>query len=145
MKLTRKQFLTAIALLASLPARMLGFPAKPTAGRPNHPTPPAGPRRAGPWLADWRQAQRVPVFESVHPTAQRLILAAMRHEMVVLRYWGGSNPGQERCISPAQVFQLNGSGPLYLSAYCHLRRAERVFNVGRVELQPEAEVICITE
>ena len=88
----------------------------------------------------------MPLGESVHPTAQRLILAAQRHEMLALRYWGGSTPGAERSVSPGLVFQAGGCGPLYVSGYCHLRRQERVFRVERVELLPEAgEVVCNTE
>ena len=102
--------------------------------------------RRGPWLADWRQSKLVPVYDSVHPTAQRLILAALRNEMLSLRYWGGSTPGQERYISPRLVFQLSGRGPLYVAGYCHLRRAERVFRVDHVEIATGEElIIFITE
>jgi predicted DNA-binding transcriptional regulator YafY len=88
----------------------------------------------------------VPVYEAVHPTAQRLILALLRNEMLPVRYWGGSTPGQERHVSPGVVFQLGGHGPLYVAAYCHLRRAQRVFRVDRVELAiEETSIICITE
>jgi predicted DNA-binding transcriptional regulator YafY len=98
------------------------------------------------WLADWREVKRVPVFVSVHPTAQRLIVAAGQQEMLTLRYWGGSTPGAERKVSPTLVFQVGGYGPLYLCGYCHVRRAERVFRVERVELLPETgDIICITE
>lgn len=145
MKLTRQQFLAALARVTSLPARWLGFAAAPAAGQPTACGEAETPPRAGPWLADWRQAQWVPVFQSVHPTAQRLILAAQRGEMLPLRYWGGSTPGRERCLSPRLVFQLNGSGPLYVAGYCHQRRAERVFHVGRVELLAEDHVLCVTE
>ena len=104
------------------------------------------PTRCGPWLGDWRQVTWVPVHESVHPTGQRLILAALRSEMLSLRYWGGSTPGRERDISPAVVFQLNGRGPLYVAGYCHLRRAERVFRVDHVEIAAlEDLILCITE
>lgn len=145
MKLTRQQFLAALGRLTSLPARWLGFAPKPDAGQPFSGCGSAIPHRDGPWLADWRQAQWVPVFQSVHPTAQRLILAAQRGEMLPLRYWGGSTPGRERCLSPRLVFQLDGSGPLYVAGYCHQRRAERVFNVGRVELLADDHVLCVTE
>lgn len=140
MRLNRKQFLAMFEMLAALSARLLAFASKTSAGEALH------PRRDGPWLADWRQARWVRVAESVHPTAQRLILAARRQEMLALRYWGGSAPGRKRYVSPRSVFQLDGSGPLYLSAYCHLRRAERVFNVGRVELLAANDSpLCITE
>ena len=102
--------------------------------------------RNGPWLGDWRLVYWVPVYESVHPTAQRLILAVLRNEMLSLRYWGGSTPGRERSVSPGVVFQVGGRGPLYVSGYCHLRRAERVFRVDRVEIGGEEDLIlCITE
>ncbi len=146
MILNRKQFLAALSILTSFPAWLRAFTFRGGAGGGGHPSATAGPMRDGPWLADWRQARRVKVRESVHPVAQRLILAASRHELMVLRYWGGSTPGRERYISPLVVFQLDGSGSLYLSAFCHLRRAERVFNLGRMELLAEEDgIICITE
>lgn len=146
MKLTRKQFLAALAILTTLPARLLAFPARLTAVGASRPAPPDGPLRLGPWLADWRLCTRVPVFESVHPTAQRLILAARRHEMLTLRYWGGSTPGKVRSVSSGLVFQAGGYGPMYVSGYCHLRREERVFRVDRVELlADDDEIICLTE
>ena len=142
----RKQFLAALSILTSLPARMLLLLPKTGTGGGTHSPAADTPLRDGPWLADWWQARRVKVRESVHPVAQRLILAASRHELMVLRYWGGSTPGRERHITPLVVFQLDGSGPLYLAAYCHLRRAERVFNLGRMELLAEEDgIICITE
>ena len=146
MKLTRKQFLEALAILTTLPARLLALSSTPTAGGAYHPTPPSGSPRLGPWLGDWRLCTRVPVFESVHPTAQRLILAALRHELLTIRYWGGSTPGVVRSVSSGLVFQAGGYGPMYLSGYCHLRQQERVFRVDRVELLTgDDEIICITE
>jgi hypothetical protein len=145
MKFTRKQFLAALAILTTLPGRLLALPFKAMSGH-HRPAPPCAPARFGPWLGDWRQVHWVPVFVSVHPTAQRLILAALRQEMLPLRYWGGSTPGAARSVSPGLVFQAGGHGPLYVSGYCHLRRQERVFRVDRVELLAEADgIICITE
>jgi hypothetical protein len=145
MKLNRKRFLSALALLTMLPARLLAFFVQ---SHPNLPLPAgfnASPRR-GPWLADWRQCPRVPVLESVHPTAQRLILATLRHEILRIRYWGGSTPGGVRYISPGLVFQAGGCGPLFVSGYCHLRRQERVFRVSLVELlATDGDIICLTE
>jgi predicted DNA-binding transcriptional regulator YafY len=140
MKFTRKQFLAALAGLSTLPGRLLALK---TNSSPPQPAPPGAPLRLGPWLADWRQVQWVPVFESVHPTAQRLVLAALWHEILMFRYWGGRTPGAERSVSPGLVFQAGGYGPLYVSGYCHLRRQERVFRVDRVELLAEADgIIC---
>jgi len=145
MKLNRKQFLAALAILSTLPARLLAFSGK-SSSKPGLPVSPSRPLRSGPWLADWRQCPRIPVFESVHPTAQRLILATMRHEFLRIRYWGGSTPGAYRYVSSGLVFQAGGYGPLYVSGYCHLRRQERVFRVSRIELLPDkTEIVCLTE
>ncbi len=146
MNLNRKQFMAVLTTLVSLPGRLLAFSRKGKAMVPVDSASRAGPQRHGPWLADWRQIHRVPVFESVHPTAQRLILAALRHEMLTFRYWGGSTPGADRSVSLGLVFQAGGYGPLYVTGYCHLRREERVFRVDRLELSEDEDgIICITE
>jgi len=141
MRFSRPQFLAMLAGLATFPFRLLAVPFK------SHPAPPSrSSLRRGPWLGDWRRAPWVPVQESVHPTAQRLILAVLRSEMLPIRYWGGSTPGRQRDVSLGLVFQLGGRGPLYVSGYCHLRRAERVFRVDRIEIiTAESLIICITE
>jgi predicted DNA-binding transcriptional regulator YafY len=145
MNFTRKQFLAALAGLTLIPRKLLARPFKAFSSRPKS-VPPRRPARTGPWLGDWRQCHWVPLGESVHPTAQRLILAVQRHEMLALRYWGGSTPGVARTVSPGLVFQAGGCGPLYVAGYCHLRRQERVFRVERVELlTEEGDPICLTE
>ena len=145
MRYSTKQFLAALAALTTLSRKLLGFLFKVFSNHPK-PAPPLAPLRFGPWLGDWRQVHRVPVFESVHPTAQRLILAALRHEMLTFRYWGGSTPGADRSVSLGLVFQAGGYGPLYVIGYCHLRREERVFRVDRLELSEDEDgIICITE
>ncbi|MGC3961028.1 MAG: hypothetical protein QM813_24780 [Verrucomicrobiota bacterium] len=146
MKFRRLQFLTALTTLATFPIRWLAQPFKnrPESGSIMQADTDA--MRDGPWLGDWRQSHWVTVTKSVHPIAQRLILAARRGEMLTVRYWGGSAPGQTRKITPELVFQLDGAGPMYVAAYCHLRCTERVFNIGRVELMEDTEAhICITE
>jgi len=146
MKFGRSRLVAVLAGLVWPPFRWLVLPFKVGPYPIQRVTESGGPARKGPWLADWRQVCWVPVYESVHPTAQRLILAALRSEMLPLRYWGGSTPGRERRISPGLVFQLGGCGPLYVAGYCHLRRAERVFRVERVEIAAKKDLIlCITE
>ena len=145
MKFNRKQFFAALAALTTWPGKLLGCQSQ-SSSDPTRPAPPDAAGRTGLWLADWREVKRVPVFVSVHPTAQRLIIAAQRQEILTLRYWGGSTPGVARQVSPDLVFQLGGYGPLYVAGYCHLRRQERVFRVERVELLGKNDdPICITE
>jgi predicted DNA-binding transcriptional regulator YafY len=146
MNFTRKQFLAVLAGLSLIPGKLLALPLNFFSNRTKPNRSPLPPTRTGPWLGDWRQCQWVPLNESVHPTAQRLIRAARRHEMLAMRYWGGSTPGAARIVSPGLVFQAGGCGPLFVSGYCHLRRQERVFRVERVELLTgEGDPICITE
>lgn len=136
--------MAALTVLLTFPARLLSRP-KAKNAPPNTVAPHAKlqPRL---WLADWQKVRRVPLGESVHPTAQRLILAALRHEILRIRYLSGSTPGAERVISPTMVFQVGGCGPLYVSGYCHLRGEERVFRVDRLELLGNAnDIVCITE
>ena len=145
MRYSREQFRAAWAGLTVLPGKLLALPFKIFSSR-RKATPPITTSRTGPWLGDWRQCHWVPLGESVHPTAQRLIVAARRREMLAFRYWGGSTPGGARIVSPGLVFQAGGCGPLFVSGYCHLRRQERVFRVERVELLTKAgDPICITE
>jgi predicted DNA-binding transcriptional regulator YafY len=142
----RSQFLAALASLAVFPFRRFARRLHSSGTTPHAAGTSGRGARRGPWLADWRLAPWVPVHESVHPTAQRLILATLRHEMLPVRYWSGSTPDQARAVSPGLVFQLGGRGPLYVSGYCHLRRAERVFRVDCLEISaPEDWRICITE
>lgn len=145
MRYSTKHFPAVLTAWTTLPRKLLGFPFKVFS---NHrkPAPPLAHMHYRSWLGDWRQVGRVPVFESVHPTAQRLILAALCHEMLTFRYWGGSTPGADRSVSLGLVFQAGGYGPLYVTGYCHLRREERVFRVDRLELcEDEDGIICITE
>ena len=84
MKFNRKQLFAALAALTTWPGKLLGGPAR-SRSAPTAPIPPALAGRTGLWLADWRQVKRVPVFGSVHPTAQRLFIAAQRQERLTLR------------------------------------------------------------
>jgi hypothetical protein len=146
MNFTRKQFLAVWAGLSMIPSKLVTLPLIFFSNLVKANRSPLPPTRTGPWLGDWRQCHWVPLTESVHPTAQRLILAAQRHEMLAFRYWGGSTPGAARIVSPGLVFQAGGCGPLFISGYCHLRRQERVFRVERMELLPEdGDIVCITE
>ena len=139
MKYDRKQFLTALAILPALPGRLLALSFRVRLNQPKKLFNPGDPSPSGPWLADWRRVHWVPVLNSVHPTAQWLVAAALRGEDVTFRYRGGSTPGVERRISPGLVFQARGCGLLYVSGYCHLRQRERVFRVDRAELLVEQD------
>jgi predicted DNA-binding transcriptional regulator YafY len=52
-------------------------------------------------------------------------------------YWGGNERGLVRNVTPVAIFRLRDDGPHYLAGHCHLRNAERIFNVEKMELQPK--------
>jgi hypothetical protein len=93
---------------------------------------PREPVELDPWLREWLRQPRIPVLESAEPVVVGMIDAALRGEEVEFTYFGGSEPGRPRRISPGMVFHLEGSDVLYVSGFCHCRKQERVFRVDRI-------------
>ena len=93
------------------------------------------PWQRGPeWLEKWKRATREPVTESADTTLCRLVSAVENARAMDIVYYGGSTPGARRRISPGLCFRVQGFNGIYLSGYCHLRNAERVFRVDLIEL-----------
>ena len=101
-------------------------------------TPKPDPLPVEPWLDGpdtlerWRRAQRQPVWESDVPELALLISCLRSSERVEFAYSSGSTPGQLRCVTPGQLYKVEGFPGYYLSGYCHLREAERTFLVARM-------------
>lgn len=85
-------------------------------------------------LARWKRSPRIPVLETDDPTLARLIEAAETGRDLAFRYFGGTDPGALRQVSPGLVFRIVDFPEFYLSGFCHTRQAERVFRVDRIEL-----------
>lgn len=68
------------------------------------------------------------------PKIASLVSAVENNRTLEFLYHGGSTPGESRRVSPGLVFESEGFPGLYLSGYCHQRRAERVFRVELIEL-----------
>lgn len=95
---------------------------------------PAEPWRSSPEeLARWRRAARRPVMDGAEPLTRSLATAVRAGRRVRFRYHGGSTPGAPRDVSPGLLFTVEGFTGLYLSGYCHTRRAERTFLAARME------------
>lgn len=88
-----------------------------------------------PWLRHWRSLSRQPVWESTNPTAAHLIQAAGHSQIVQLRYWGGSMPGEPRLFSPAMVFTVGQSNALYVNGWCHHRQAHRTLRLNQITVE----------
>lgn len=86
-------------------------------------------------LAAWLAKPRLPEWRGAgDATAGAILTSLERGRGLLVRYWGGTTPGETRRISPGLVFRLEEGGPLYVSAYCHERGATRTFHLGRLEL-----------
>jgi len=87
---------------------------------------------------EWQVAPKVPIMSSDDHAIQRLVTAANALSKVEFFYFGGSEPGQRRCVTLSLVFRVAGFPGLYAAGYCHLRHQERVFHVERMVLiEPE--------
>ena len=88
-----------------------------------------------PWLRHWRGLSRHPIWESPAPTAALLIHAAERSQSLRLIYRGGTMPGEPRLFSPALVFRVGQSDQLYVSGWCHHRKAHRTLRLDQITLE----------
>ena len=102
------------------------------------PTPGPLPSDVPDWLWDWRIRPRFPVWQADDPLPLALLHAIETGRPVQLRYQGGSQPGGPRAFSPDLLFRHRDDGPLYLSGWCHTRRAARILRVDRIS---EAEFL----
>ena len=85
-------------------------------------------------MREWNALPRLPVRESRDSVVLRSLSAASTGKPVSLYYHGGQSPGRLRKFSPELVFRLPGHEPIYVTGYCHLRQAPRVFRADRIAL-----------
>ena len=83
-------------------------------------------------LERWRRAPRQPVWESVLPELSPLIASLRKNQRLQFTYFGGATPGNQRVVTPGQLYTVTGFAGHYLAGYCHLREAERTFLVARM-------------
>jgi len=141
MNLTRKQFVATLGATLTSPwlAGLFGLPGTVANARACAPFSSWKLPIIDPTLLAWLKAVRSPVFESDDPVLKNLIAAVLRQEPVEFCYWGGSEPGSERRVTPGLVFRVQDFPGHYLAGYCHLRQAERVFSVERMDFGEPGE------
>lgn len=89
--------------------------------------------REGYPLRRWEmQSERDLTREVRNPVAKKLVGGIESPHRFLIRYTGGSSPGQQRWIRPQRVFQ-KGTG-IYTRAYCEKRRTVRTFDVSRISI-----------
>ena len=86
------------------------------------------------WLAKWRSASRIPVWESSDPTVCAIVSAILLNQSITISYFGGSSPGESRVTAPSLVFTCDGYSGTWVSAYCQTRGQQRMFRADRITL-----------
>lgn len=86
-------------------------------------------------LLYWTLARRFPIHRSIDRELQRLVQATRTLEPVTFRYFGGSDPGQDRSIHPTVVFEVAGFPGIFVSGWCRRTRWIRTFRFDRMRLQ----------
>lgn len=125
MKMNRMSFLYLIASL--FPA---GVEGKQTLGSPLSSPDPAKDtplEMPATELPEWLAFPRVPVLKTEDPVVAWMIGAMLKRQKIEFVYYGGSNAGARRVVSPGSIFTLDEWSPIYVAGYCHLRQEERVF------------------
>lgn len=96
------------------------------------------------WLEEWLSRPIQPVLDHLDMTGRiheeiinwaHLRKAMHRRSSLTIHYHGGTEPGRLRRITPALVFHKlddDGIPPLYVLAWCHLRKEHRTFRLDRM-------------
>lgn len=87
------------------------------------------------WLTRWKQAPRLPIWQSSDPTVDRLLRAVRDERSLDIRYFSGSGPGALRRVTPGLVFRSEGFQGIWLSGVCHNRKAEKAFRVDQIVIE----------
>ncbi len=99
---------------------------------------PFGPGDDDP-LQNWLGRPHLPVLVLDEEPGAQIILAMLHRAAVAFTYYGGSTPGKLRTVRPSEVFRLEEDGPVYVRAWCEIRRAERTFRLDRARLSVVAQ------
>lgn len=110
---------------------LLLFLAKATEG---HTSPTSPIQRLSKQFEQWENKVRYTVSESNDSKVCRLLESSQSNQSTAIYYYGGSSPRQLRLASIQSVFRLDNSPHTYVSAYCHLRRENRIFRVDKISL-----------
>ena len=85
-------------------------------------------------LEEWRSRVQRSVSVSKSPVSRVLDTAAKTSTPVKIRYFGGSEPGASRYITPIDLLGRGSREPRYVRAFCHLRQTNRTFRIDLIEI-----------
>jgi predicted DNA-binding transcriptional regulator YafY len=130
---SRRSFLAAFASLLLAPMAMGKGNARAEAP---HRLPPDDLPDDPAQLRRWQRARRRALTRSSHPLTRQLLTSISARSTLVLHYYGGSQPGARRTLSPRRLHTVEGFTGSYLVAWCHHRRSERTFRIEKLSLEP---------
>jgi len=89
------------------------------------------------WLRRWQQAPMVPIIESADPLERTLIAHQFANASLSIRYANSSDGSQTpRSITPILLFEKDHyPDSTYLLAWCHSRKAPRIFKTAHISLE----------
>lgn len=139
-KSSRRGFFTQLAGIAISPLAVKLGEIEELTPSPPEPIKLLPPPDEGPFDPDyldrWLRAPREPLGESRNPKANRLLKAVRTETALTVYYYGGSQPGTRRRITPKNVFTVQGYWGVYCEAWCHARETLRTFNLDKIAFQP---------
>jgi WYL domain len=74
--------------------------------------------------------------EETSPEKQQIEAAIQNKGRLLISYFGGSEPGEVREVSPIKMTQSHGE--TYVRVFCHKRNSERTLKLRRLEIIPDA-------
>jgi predicted DNA-binding transcriptional regulator YafY len=88
------------------------------------------------WLRQWHQAPMVPIIESIDSLERTLIAHQFANASLTIRYANSSDGSHTpRSITPILLFGKDDyPDSTYLLAWCHSRKAPRVFKTAHISL-----------
>ena len=84
-------------------------------------------------LRDWKNANKRYIGNSSDARVSQVIDAASTGEILEITYFGGSQPGASRQISPRAVF-ISDNYRHYVEAYDYRRKTFRTFRLDRMQV-----------
>ena len=91
-------------------------------------------------LDDWKNLEKHSVSFPDNPVAQVLGEAAKKSSPITIRYYGGSQPGSSRSITPLDLFNVGRGDAEYVSAFCHRCQENRTFRIDLIEINGANEL-----
>ena len=92
-------------------------------------------------LEELRKQELHSPLGSKNPVTRILDAAAETSTPIRIYYFGGSEPGSSRLITPIDLLRAGGQEAEYVRAFCHLRQANRTFRIDLIDIDSASDLI----